>query len=90
VTLKNAVFWDVTWRASRKNRRFGGRIASIVKETRIGELGTTLSVTSNRNTTILFTLMMAAIRSSEVSVLTRATRNNIPEDGILDFVWFVP
>jgi hypothetical protein len=46
-------------------------IASIIRVTRIIELGTTL--------------MMEAIRFSETSVLTRATRRLVPEDdGIVE------
>jgi hypothetical protein len=56
---------------------------SIIKVTRIGELGTTLAVASNRRSLILVTLMMETLLSSELSVLTRATRRNITEDGSL-------
>jgi hypothetical protein len=62
------------------------RIASVIRVTRISELGTTLAVTSNwsllwRN--ILVTLMMEATCFTEILVLTRSTRHHVPEDGIL-------
>jgi hypothetical protein len=57
------------------------RSASFIGVTRIGELGTTLAATSI--SPILVTPMKEALRSSKMSVLTRATRRNIPEDTIL-------
>jgi demethoxyubiquinone hydroxylase (CLK1/Coq7/Cat5 family) len=71
------------------------RYASIIRVERIGELGAKLVVTGNRrilrrnsgnvvpSPTILVSLMMEALRSSETSVLTRAKLRRNPEYGIL-------
>jgi hypothetical protein len=77
--MKNGIFWNATpcVRIDVSEERSG----SFIKEIRIGELGTTLSVTSNRRT--LRRNNTGCSKSSGTSVLTRATRCNIQDDVIL-------
>jgi hypothetical protein len=65
--------------------------ASIIRVTRIGELGT-LAITSNQRVLVManvpslqifVTLMMEELSSSGTSVLTKATGHHILEDDIL-------
>jgi hypothetical protein len=74
--LKNAVFWVVEPCGSKRADVSEERIAFIFKVTTIGELGTTLTVTSN-----IFPLTEAT-RSPETSD-RKTTLRHIPGDSIL-------
>jgi hypothetical protein len=93
--MKNAVISDVTPCGSCKNRRVGGTYRLHHQDAKNERAKN--SVSSNHqpkhsakkyyvlSSPILVTLMMEAIRNSETSVLSRTTRHNITEDGILHF-----
>jgi hypothetical protein len=91
--MKNAIFWGLHCVVLVTTDVSEGLSASIIEVTRIGDLGAIfyflhsvcqLLVTVNvvHRSPILVTLMMEALSSSDTSVLTRATQQNISEDGI--------
>jgi hypothetical protein len=63
VTMKNAVLLDVTPCGSCKNRVSEEHSASIIRVTRIGELGTMLAVTSNRGMLLCISSQRASVAS---------------------------
>jgi hypothetical protein len=77
--MKNGVFWDVTACGSCKNRRVKGTW-SILHQLLVAACVVPSSP-------ILVTLIKEAPGSFETSVLTRATRGNIPDDTILILVF---
>jgi hypothetical protein len=77
VTMKNAVFWDVTPCRSCVNRRFGGKY-------RLHLQGRKNSRERNRREQVAAaTLKIEAIRCTETSVHTGSTPRHFLEDGVL-------
>jgi hypothetical protein len=82
--MKITVIWNVTPCGSYKNQLFGGkyRLHHQGDYIFLRSVLLLLVITDVPSSRILFSLMMEAELPSEMSVLTRALRRNIPEDGI--------
>jgi hypothetical protein len=72
--MMNAAFWDVIHVALVRTDIREERITSIIRVTRIGELGATLAVTNNENTLLRNTV---SIRQMAFFIVTAVkTRNH--------------
>jgi hypothetical protein len=78
VTMIIIIFWEMTPCGSYKNRRFGGSYRLHIQGVWVQT--STERVVSSCIDSDSYTLKMEAIRSSETSVLIRATRQYFPED----------
>jgi hypothetical protein len=86
VTMMIIIFWEMTPCGSYKNRRFGGSYRLHLQGARV-RAGYSASLCLYRSLQLRSVtrshsciLKMEAIRSSETSVLIRATRCHLPED----------
>jgi hypothetical protein len=76
--MKNAVLWDITPCGSCNDRRFGGTYHLNYQDDKNRRARN--NVSSKKQPKHADTLMMEAIRSSETSVLKRATWRQIPDE----------
>jgi hypothetical protein len=95
ITMKSAVFWDVTACGSCKNQRFGGTCrlhhqGYKNRRVRNNVSSNQLLVTANfPGLPILFTLMMEAICYSETLGFTRPARRHIQETALFIVLLFI-
>jgi hypothetical protein len=84
VTMKNAVFWDVTQCGSCRTDVSEECITSIIRMTNIYELGTKLAVTRNQSTPQRNTMLCHAVLFVWIVLQLLVTANVVP--GPLIFV----